>query len=443
MNLLINELVEAEPETLIILDILDYDKVFQANLIADFGFTKKNVKSVIGEEQREKLFKDYLNLLVTKMTEWITNLEKAEFDIFTERSTPPHIDSNGLYFLDGTKTCFQMFTQQVEVASGSGQAKILVGVVEKFTGLLSKRQNDWTDKIHDEVKKILKYNEMYDLDPQNIPEEFNVPGGLIEYLTAVTNDQMRAADYIVAITRKCSSLLNKVWIKEVTECSDKALDGCADLVKVGCHGMTSIIFDDLKKPYTEIFSKVWYGGNQIKQISVTINEYVMEIKPHMSSIAFNSFIGFIIDECFLNYINALNQQHSFKMKNNKFSDAIKRDFEILFELFANLISEDQKAEIIDRRFRFIEIFMDISCEPIDSVLEYWKTMLIEYPETPIDFLEAVLTCRKDVSSSERKKLVQEGLTYQDYPEIKKRLREMIDMGIEPLFVSKFRFQSNT
>ena len=68
LNLLINELVESEPEPLIILDILDHDKVFQANLIADFGFTKKNVKSVIGEEQREKLFKDYLNLLVTKMT---------------------------------------------------------------------------------------------------------------------------------------------------------------------------------------------------------------------------------------------------------------------------------------------------------------------------------------------------------------------------------------
>lgn len=443
LNLLINELVESEPETLIILDILDYDKEFQANLIADFGFTKKNVKSVIGEEQREKLFKDYLNLLVTKMTEWINNLEKAEFDIFTERSTPPHVDPNGLYFLDGTRTCFQMFTQQVEVASGAGQAKILVGVVERFTGLLSKRQKDWTNKINEEVNKILKYNELYDLDPQNIPEEYDVPGGLIEYLTAVTNDQMKAADYIIAITRKCSSLLNKVWIKEITEYSDNALDGCADLVKVGCHGMTSIIFDDLKKPYTEIFSKTWYGGNQIKQISVTINEYIIEIKPHMSSIAFNSFIGFIIDACFLNYINALNEKHLFKMKNNKFSDAIKRDFEILFELFASVISEDQKAEIIDRRFRFIEIFMDISCEPIDSVLVYWKTMLIEYPETPIDFLEAVLTCRKDVSSSERKKLVQEGLTYQDYPEIKQSLREMIDTGIEPLFVSKFKFQPSS
>lgn len=440
LNLLINELVESEPETLVLLDILDYDKVFQANLIADFGFTKKTVKSVIGTEQKEKLFTDYLNLLVTKMSEWIVNLENAEFEIFVERTTPPHVDSNGLYFLDGTKTCFQMFTQQVEVASGANQAKILVGVVEKFTGLLLKRQKDWTTKIHDEVDKILKYNELYDLDPQNIPEEANVPGGLIEYLTAVTNDQMRAADYIVAITRKCSALLNKAWNKEVTEYSDNALDACANLVKVACHGMTNIIFDDLKDPYTEIFSKNWYSGNQIKQISVTINEYVVEIKPHMSNIAFNSFIGFIIDECFLDYIKALNEKHSFKMKNNKFSDAIKRDFEILFELFAGLINEDQKAEIIDRRFRFIEIFMDISCEPVDSVMEFWKTMLLEYPETPIDFLEAVLTCRKDISGSERKHLTKEGLTYQDSPEIKRNLKEMIDMGIEPLFVSNFVFE---
>ena len=47
-----------------------------------------------------------------------------------------------------------MFTRQVEVASGSGQAKILVGVVEKFTGLLSKHQSDWIDKINDEVEKF-------------------------------------------------------------------------------------------------------------------------------------------------------------------------------------------------------------------------------------------------------------------------------------------------
>ncbi|CAL9729645.1 exocyst complex component Sec6p [Monosporozyma unispora] len=442
LNVLVNELVESEPETLVLLDILDYDKLFQANLIADFGFTKKTVKSVIGDEQKEKIFTDYLNLIVTKMTEWIANLEKAEFEVFDERNTPPHIDDKGLFYLDGTKTCFQMFTQQVDVASGANQAKILVGVVEKFTGLLLKRQKDWTNKINNEVARLLNFNRVYDLDPQNVPEEDYCPGGLMEYLIAVINDQMRAADYIVAISRKCSALLSKSWIKEVTECSDSALDASADLVKVCCRSITTIMFDDMKGAYTEIFSKAWYTGSHIKQIAATINEFVIDTKPRMSPVVFSSFIGFVIDDCFLNYINALNEKHSFKMKNNKFSDAIKRDFEILFKLFAGVINEDQKAEIIDRRFRFFEIFMDISCEPVDSVMEFWKTMVLEYPETPIDFLEAVLTCRKDVSSSERKHLTQEGLEYLDSSEIKQSLREMVDMGIEPLFVSNFVFESS-
>lgn len=441
LNLLINELVESEPETLIILDILQYDKLFQANLIADFGFSKKTVKSVIGSTQREKLFTDYLNLLVTKMTEWIVNLENAEFDVFTERSTPPHIDSNQFYYLDGTRTCFQMFTQQVEVASGANQAKILVGVVEKFTGLLLRRQRDWIAKVNDEVARILKFNEIYDSTPQEELEQMSQgpPGGLIEYLTAVINDQMRGADYVIAITRKCNDLLSKSWNKEITEYSDQSLDSFADLVKVSSYGITQIIFDDLKEPYGEIFTKNWYNGNQIKQISVTINEYIAEIRPHMGDLAFNSLIGIIIDECFLEYINALNGRHSFKMKNNKFADAIKRDFEILFQLFASMVSEDQKVEIIDRRFRLVEIFMDLSCEPIDSILEYWKTLLIEYPETPIDFLDAVLTCRKDVSNSERKKVVHEGSIYMDTADYKEHLRNMIDMSREPLFISKFKF----
>ena len=105
LHLLINELVESEPETIIILDILDFDKTFQQTLVKDFGYTKKETKSVIGPEQKETLFKDYLNLIVTKMKEWFANLEKAEFDVFLERTTPPHTDSEGLLFLDGTKTC--------------------------------------------------------------------------------------------------------------------------------------------------------------------------------------------------------------------------------------------------------------------------------------------------------------------------------------------------
>lgn len=439
LNTLINELVESEPETLVILDILDYDKTFQANLLADFGFTKKDVKSVIGDSQKEKLFTDYLNLLQTKMTEWINNLEKAEFEVFEDRKTPPHLDSESLYFLDGTKTCFQMFTQQVDVAAGANQAKILVGVVEKFTGLLLKRQQAWDNKIQDEVLKLLRYNKLYDENPQNVPEDAVIPGGLLEYIVAITNDQMKAADYMMGITNNCTELLNKVWIKEITKFSDNALDSFAALVKKGCGYILSIIFDDLKLPFSEIFSKNWYNGNQIKQIADTIDSYLVEIEPYMSPIAFITLIAFLVDEVFYQYMNALNGKHEFKMKQKKFSKAIQRDFEIIFKLFAKYVDEEQKREIIDIRFKFIEFFMDMCCENVETVVSRWRELLPLYPDIRIDFLEAILVCRKDIDSSTRKKIRLECERMLNSEEVKNLLKISRENGADATFISRFRF----
>ena len=436
VHVLINELVECEPETIIILDILDFDKTFQETLVNDFGFKKKETKSVIGAEQKETLFRDYLNLLVVKMTEWIQNLEKAEFDVFLERTTPPHTDSEGLLFLDGTKTCFQMFTQQVEVAAGSNQAKILVGVVEKFCGLLLKRQKDWNELIEKEIQKLLKYNELYDEDPTNVPPECECPGGLLEYLIAVANDQMRAADYAMAISTKYGALVSKNYEKEITRHMDGALDGFADVVKASLNGLLTIMFDDLKVPYAEIFSKQWYNGTEAQQIADTLEEYLADIRPQMSPVVFNIFIGNVIDEVFLRFIDAMNGKHTFKLKKNKFMDAMKRDFEIFFSLFAKFVIPEQKAEIIDRRFKVMEYFMDLSCEPTDAIEQTWREFLVEYPEATIDFLSAILNCRKDVDNSTKKQLTQMGMNYINDPD---RSMRLATLAVDLSFISRFKY----
>lgn len=438
LHILINQLVEAEPETLIILDILDFDKTFQGTLVSDFGLSKRDLKSIIGPEQKETLFKDYLNLIVVKMTEWIQNLEKAEFDVFLERSTPPHTDVDGLLFLDGTRTCFQMFTQQVEVAAGSNQAKILVGVIEEFCALLLKRQNDWNGIVKKEVSRLLTYNELYDEDPQSVPKEAECPGGLLEYLVATANDQMRAADYTMAISNKYGDLVTKSYAKEITKHMETALDGFADVVKSSLQGLLSIMYDDLKGPYSEIFSKTWYSGNQVKLICDTLSEYLTDVRPQMSAVVFNIFIGNVIDEAFLRFVNAMNEGHSFKGKKNKFLDAMKRDFELFFSLFNKFVGPEQKEEIIHRRFKIMEYFMDFSCEPLDNIIETWKEFLIEYPEGTIDFLVSVLSSRKDVDSSTRKQLTQSALTFINDPDRSIRLNELTtDLS----FISRFKYDS--
>lgn len=437
LHLLINELVESEPETIFILDILDFDKTFQETMVKDFGMVKKDLKSIIGPEQKETLFKDYLNLIIAKMTEWIKNLEKAEFDVFIERSTPPHTDVEGLLFLDGTKTCFQMFTQQVEVAAGSNQAKILVGVIEQFSDLLIKRQRDWDDMISGEVRKLLRYNQLYDMDPQNIPEDAECPGGLLEYLIAAANDQMRAADYTMAISNKYGALVSKAYTKEISKHMESALDGFADVVKSSLQGLLSIMFDDMKGPYSEIFSKTWYSGTHVKLICDTILEYLTDIRPQMSSVVFNIFIGNVIDEAFLKFVEAMNEGHSFKTKKNKFLDAMKRDFELFFSLFNKFVSPDQKEEIIHRRFRVMEYFMDFSCEPVDEIIETWSEFMSEYPEGTIDFLTAILYSRKDVDSSTRKNLTQSAMSFINDPDRVLRLNELTtDLS----FISRFKYE---
>ncbi|AJR45428.1 Sec6p [Saccharomyces cerevisiae YJM1273] len=408
LHSLITDLVESEPETIIILDILAFDKTFQDTLKQDFGFTKSEVKSVIGDKEKETLFKDYLNLIVIKMTEWIGNLEKAEFDVFLERSTPPHSDSDGLLFLDGTKTCFQMFTQQVEVAAGTNQAKILVGVVERFSDLLTKRQKNWISKISEEIKKQINYNHKYDIDPESITPEDECPGGLVEYLIAVSNDQMKAADYAVAISSKYGKLVSKVYEKQITNHLEGTLDGFAEVAQCSSLGLITLMFDDLRKPYQEIFSKTWYMGSQAQQIADTLDEYLLDIKPQMNSVLFVNFIDNVIGETIIKFLTALSFEHSFKNKNNKFLEAMKRDFEIFYQLFVKVLDgNESKDTLITQNFTVMEFFMDLSCEPIDSILDIWQKYLEVYWDSRIDLLVGILKCRKDVSSSERKKIVQQ------------------------------------
>lgn len=441
---LINKLVDSEPETLIILDILDYDRNFQKTLVSEFGFSKKDAKSVIGEQQKETLYTDYLNLIVVKMSEWFRNLEKAEFDVFLERTTPPHTDAEGLNFLDGTKTCFQMFTQQVEVAAGSNQAKILVGVIEKFCDLLVKRQSHWIEKIKSEVQRIVNYNHKYDEDPDSITPEDECPGGLVEYLIAASNDQMRAADYAMALSTKYGQLVSKQYEREITVHMDSTLDGFAEVSQVCTLGLTTIIFDDLRIPYSEIFAKSWYKGSQAQQIADTLREYLDDIRSQLNPIVFAIFVESIIEETVFKYISAIKNGHSIKHKNNKFLEAVKRDFQIFYKLFEAYLPPTTDPEtdqvtadpVIAMKFGIMEYFMDLCCEPISELPQTWTKLLEKYWDAPVDLFAAIMKCRKDVDNSDTKKLMQSISAITNDPERIARLQQQ-SQNMEESFISRF------
>lgn len=433
LHKLITELVESEPETIIILDILEYDKNFQSVLKKEFGFSKEKIKSIIGDIEKEQLLSDYLSLILSKMNEWIGNLQKTELTIFTERSAPPHTDSDNWLFLDGTKTCFQMFNQQVEVAAGSGQAKILVGVVERFCSLLIHRQDVWVKAINDQLEKCIAFNHKYEEDPESITKENQFPGGLIEYLVAVSNEQMKAADYAVAISQKYGSYVSKVHERTITAHIEKTLDGFAYVAKCSTSAICQLIFDDLRKPYTEIFDKSWYGGNQAEQISSTIQEYLVDIKDQMNPFVFSSLVETIIEETLLEYVQCLKREHTFKNKGNKFLDCLRRDFEIFYKLFAQFLPPEEKS-MVDDKFKFAEYFIDFCCDTPETILESWKLCIELYWDCPISVLQYILKSRKDVDKSQAKRIISEAENIINSPQRSARLKAM---DLPSTFISRF------
>ncbi|AMD19977.1 HCL174Cp [Eremothecium sinecaudum] len=434
LNRLVLELINSEPESAVILHILDFDKMFMSTLKKDFGFSKEQAVSIIGEKEKEKLLQDYLNLIVSKMGEWLRNLEATELSLFEQRTSPPHTDSENLLFLDGTKTCFQMFTQQVEVAAGSGQAKILVGVVERFCELMSQRQSNWMRTIGKEVKKCIQYNRKYEENPESIKKEDESAGGLVEYLVAVANDQMKAADYAVAISQKYGSMVSKVHERTIINHIEQTLDGFAEVAKCSTNGLVILIFDDLRKPYSELFSKSWYTGNQAQQISDTLFEYLSDIRSQMNPFVYSTLVESIIEETILKFIHALKFDHVFKTKQNKFLECMKRDFEIFYKLFIQFVPNEEK-HIIDEKFKLMEFFMDFSCSPVDIIIETWVQCLDVYWDTPLEFLQSILKCRKGLDSTSIKQLTAQAQAIANDPA---RLDAIKSQDLQPTFISRFK-----
>lgn len=386
---LLNSIINMEPETLIILEILNYDKKFSAFLINELQFNKKNVKSVIGAEQKEKLLLDYKKLIISKMQDWMTNIKNKEQQLFVKRDLPPEIDEDGYLMFEGSNVVFKMFIQQADVAAGSNQGKILSGVIIDFCKILIERQDEWSKLVNNEVNKLLEFN-------NNDDNNANFPGGLIEYIVTLANDQIRGIELIESVKEKYIKMVSKKYNKLMEENLDFVIDGFINLSKDNLNSLMIVMFDDLKLPYSEIFMKHWYNdaGNQAKQITDTLIEYINDFQPLLMPLLFDIIIENIIDEVLINYLKSLQNKHihsnfSSSDKKLKIIEKIKLDVSIFFENFSPFINN------LELKFRIIEYLIDfIYLENNEEIIDKFKEMVVDFNDVPIDLLVKILKVKK-------------------------------------------------
>ncbi|XBW37548.1 hypothetical protein QEN19_003128 [Hanseniaspora menglaensis] len=466
LNKLILKIISKEPDFVNLVSILQLDQNFIKTFEKGLKFKQMHWKapSIIGEVEKDSLIEDYLTLLKLKMEEWFKNIHDQEVVMFLKRDKEPSLDEkNNLWLLD-LKNLYQMFIQQMDLCSEIGYIKIFLGCFEMFTKLLLKRQRQWIDLVNREVRDLLEYNHKDDIKTKDATtlEIVSPAGGLLEYIIAVTNDQMKGADFTVVVQEKYGQLISKKHQEVIDSEVDNILDGFADVAKACTNGLIEIIMDDLKGNLQLILSSKWYVNDSDTLILQTLNilqDYLHDLKSFMNEYVFFTFIENLIEDFVINYIQSLNFKPLIVKKN--IIIGFKKDLEMIFKFFQSFKENNSKDdvkeedeeedisfdEMLESKFKILEYFIDLICCPlnasnIDDFEMIWSNLVGSYYDCPISLVVRILQLRKeDIFDSSKVKLIISNCQALKEKSLKLQKDTSLDTNLVPTFVAKLHVQT--
>lgn len=443
------DVINTDPPAEDLLKILAYDShygEFIISLYADVDnkaskqVTKKEKKSIIGDELKKVVLDDYLSVIVKKMEEWNDNLMKQESTSFVERSVPPDVytyrqtfedeDSNDqpitveirsdVFVLPDFKTSLTIFKEQADVAVESGYGSILVGVIENWSTCYIKRILNYKLIVEDEFDKYMTVytNERFliqeskakrlfrkqssqpvvDLDKLT-PEELDAISrrGLIEYLTALGNTFEITTDRLQdKFLPNYKAKVHSSYQSRIQTSFEDTVTPSTELIAQVIRAIIDIIVNDLYPALSSVFTKSWYeaGHNQTstestmaQKILETICEYMEELRSYASYDIYLCIFALLLDLFISTYIrigyeNVLHgsgkkiEPHE-KKKYKSFSEEIERDTTTFYGGLEHLFTRKDSYYLLNS-LRAIEFLADLgTCEdPMNFIPQLWENEIL-------------------------------------------------------------------
>lgn len=366
--------------------------------------SEEHLKPPLLDGREQDLIEDYLKLIVRKMDEWSANLMKTEIADFAAREQPPEIDADGFYGMQGAVILFQMLNQQIDLALDSNQGSILARVVEEANRVMRTIQSQWIKLLEEEFKKQVEK-----------PEE--VPGGLVEYVIALANDQIKSADFTEALNLRLEPLVSSKYKGPVADKLNDAMDGYLDVAKKCVQILIDVIFNDLKPATKSLLTAAWYSETPMTQVIETLKDYLVEdYQAHLNPNLFDLLIEDIIDTFLITYLAAIRRAP--KLKIPSAVNRIREDIDAAFNFFTMFKSKTELKgyfDVIESVLTLISaskmmIFLDVSTFSIMthcailtlslsilSTSQYWPFR--KKFGANLSFMEAIMKARDDLDRS--------------------------------------------
>ncbi|KAK6504735.1 SNARE-binding exocyst subunit S6 [Arthrobotrys musiformis] len=333
----------------------------------------------------EDLVKEYLSIIVTKMTEWMNSVNQSDVKEFQERREAPDTNESGNFILQGAIIAFQMINQQIDVASDAGKVSVLLGVIDECAVLLKGRQSMWEDVTRKEVDKYL--------DPMA-----NIPEGLFEWMMAVANDQARCAVFTEAVKSRLLDALPKKAQDHLEQSLGSVVDGFVDMAGVITKRITEVIFHDLRAPISAFFTPEWYSPigytKHMESITVTIESYLSDCKVGLDSSIAAEVALELSEMTVVSYLAAVkNKNAKFLTQSADVAGQVRSDVMCGFGYFR----ETTSLEAAKQTWPVIEYFIQLAVSPKESLWETYVSFKTAYWDLSNDWVDLVLRCREDSS----------------------------------------------
>ena len=377
------------------LGIIDWVEKYYAKM-GKLGWTTADLQPQILDNRETELIREYRQLIVKSVDEWMDRMFATDRKAFTER-LPESLDTNehGYFRTKTLGDMWRMLREQLLVAGESGRTDVAEGVIDAMFAALKSRQASWQKMVDEDV---IRYR-----SPASEQEGLHV---LQDWLLAIANDQIACIDdnedtgqisYLTRFQRDLEMVVTPQYISTRAVPELEALrDGFVDL---GTHCITtfvSLIFTiDFRTVLPEFFTQKWYTEFGMKRIITTFEDYLGDYQAVLHHSLIDIFVEELADELLVRYLLSVRNKSAKFKRGDPFTEKFKDDVLTAFDWFGKFPNfPDIKAKW--RVVEYLVRLLEANKADIAGVYEGFKR---EYWDLQISWVESVLRTRDDYDRS--------------------------------------------
>jgi exocyst complex component 3 len=398
-----------------LLSFVDSDDLRPPNMLAIVHYIDEYYKKMkkLGVDQSElvphvldsregDLVRDWRNLIIKALTEWIDRMYVTDRKAFISRSAEAlEQDPSGHLRTKTLGDMWRMLREQTTAAGDSEREDVVEGVISAMFQALRTRQQQWERLIDDEVAK-------YKTPTHELTEGF---AALQDWLVAISNDQIACIDdadanasdlsaqlgYLSRFRNDMKSLVSSKFLSTVASTElDLLRDGYVDLSTHCLNRFVDLIFKvDFRSTLTDLFVPgKWYEQTAVKRMTSTFDDYMNDYRDTLHPSLVDILVEEMSDALLLHYLSVIRTNKGVKFRRqDPFANKFRDDVLAAFEFFSKY--PDIFNETIKPKWKVVNFTVQLLESEKASVVSVYQQFKREFWDLQLSWVEGVLKTRDE------------------------------------------------